>query len=336
MSRVIKADERVIFFPTLARELDDDGWDVRIHGWIFEPEQGSLSRRAVLALLDSALRLSGQDMESDILRRRVMPFLADNERGKRLSVRTGERTHELPASGADGHFATTVRLSTDEVRQAADGGFLPFEAVTRPGDTRRFGGRARLLPRRGVSVISDIDDTVKVSEVSDVAKLLRNTFLEEFVAVPGMADVYQRWAARGAEFHFVSSSPWQLYEELDAFLGSQGFPSATFHLRTLRLKTPSVLQALSNQFETKLAALEPLLQSYPARQFVLVGDAGEKDPEVYGALARKYPAQIVHVFIRNVHSEADDSERMRSAFADLPRELWELFRDPETLRLADE
>jgi len=60
------------------------------------------------------------------------------------------------------------------------------------------------------------------------------------------------------------------------------------------------------------------------RTFVLVGDSGEYDPEIYGFLARKYPKCIHQIFIRAVK----DDERFLKAFKDIPREKWLVFTDP--------
>ena len=78
----------------------------------------------------------------------------------------------------------------------------------------------------------------------------------------------------------------------------------------------------------KPQAIEPILAAFPRRRFVLVGDSGEKDPEVYGALARTHPDQIVRIFIRDVTDEPADAERYRRAFVDVPAEQWMIFKDP--------
>ena len=79
--------------------------------------------------------------------------------------------------------------------------------------------------------------------------------------------------------------------------------------------------------------IQQLLQTYPDRRFVLVGDSGEKDPEVYASVARKHPDQIARIFIRDVTDEPADSPRYQSCFAELPAELWQVFDDPQTLTL---
>ena len=333
----IKADERVVFFPTAAR-LSDDGqnWTVPVHGWIFEPEAGDRLRNAGLKQFRKALGLDPKQASTAIFEKRARLFLVDNERGKRVAIRIGSGTHTLGSSGRDGHFTGTVSLSAEIVRELSSNGRLSYRAVTRSGDRREFRGMVHLIEPEGVSVISDIDDTVKVTEVTDKKKLIENTFFQPFRAVEDMPDVYRRWAESGAQFHFVSSSPWQLYEQLSQFLREAGFPEATFHLKGVRFKDSSFLKLFADPLESKPAAIEPILKAYPKRQFILVGDSGEKDPEVYGLIARKYSRQIRRIYIRNVTGEPADSPRYREAFVNVPPEKWQIFDDPKTLTLPQE
>jgi phosphatidate phosphatase APP1 len=76
-----------------------------------------------------------------------------------------------------------------------------------------------------------------------------------------------------------------------------------------------------------------LLNDYPRRRFILVGDSGERDPETYGTIARKFPARVLRIFIRDVTGEPAGTARYRHAFADLNADTWQLFQDPANLPL---
>jgi phosphatidate phosphatase APP1 len=168
--------------------------------------------------------------------------------------------------------------------------------------------------------------------VHDRKATLRNTFLNPFQAVPGMAEVYRAWAERtGAQFCYVSASPWQLFLPLSGFVSSNGFPAGMFYLKSFRLKDESVFSLFQNPERYKPAVIEPLLKQFPRRQFVLVGDSGERDPEIYGRLARQYPRQVARIFIRNVSGEPGGAPRYKNAFRDLPSELWKVFQDPSEI-----
>ena len=326
----IKDDERVILFPTAAA-LDEGGqaWLVPVHGWIFEPESDSMWRSAAIGGLLEALGRDRSLVEETLFRERARMFLVDNERGKRLEAEILGRRVELEVSSPDGHFTGLARLPR---ALAADhgleeNGWLALEAVTRPGDPRRFAGAAQLLAPEGLSIVSDIDDTVKLSDVADKRELLANTFLRPFRAVPGMAALYRRWAEAGAAFHYLSASPWQLYPVLSDFLGDQGFPRGSFHLKPFRAKDRSLLDLFAAPETYKVPLVEAMLRRFPRRGFVLVGDSGERDPEIYGMIARRFPRQVRHIFIREAASGASDGARYRAAFDGVPPERWTVFRE---------
>ena len=208
---------------------------------------------------------------------------------------------------------------------------LPFATVLEAGDSRVFRGAVSLVRPTGLSVISDIDDTVKITEVSDKRKVLENTFVKPFRAVDGMAAAYRRWTDAGASLHFASASPWQLYQPLSTFFQEAGFPSATYHLRRVRLKDSSVLSLLADPLQVKLPLLEVFFTDYPRRTFILVGDSGERDPEAYGELARRHPDQVSRVYVRDVTGEPRESARYQRAFQGVPAEKWVVFKDPADL-----
>lgn len=336
----IKTDEVVVFIPTFAR-LDPDGktWRLPVHGWIYEPETDSLTRRAALSVFRRSLGLDADAEDAALFKERAGRFLVDNQRGKKVPIRFGTGVQEMSESEANGHFRGQIVLSAAEAAmmlklQDAKHGWLTYQAVTRPKDERVFKGQVQLLDATGWSVISDIDDTIKISEVRNKKALLANTFLREFQPAPGMAALYQDWLTQGAAFHYVSGSPWQLYEPIRAFADKAGFPLGSYHMKEFRWKDSSVLNLLGSQQEYKLGAIEPILTQFPQRRFVLVGDSGEQDPEIYGVLARKYPKQIARIFIRNVTDEPADAERYRKAFADVPAERWHIFKETKDIGAA--
>jgi hypothetical protein len=332
----IRNDETVVFFPTFGHQEDGE-WVLPIHGWIYEGEEDGRVRAAAIRLFASALGLDPAAADTAIFRARAGSFVVDNERLKLVSIKFGERVLTAERSGANGHFRGQLRLPAAEVEallaaQPSADRRLAFQAVTSEGDHREFAGSVHLLGPEGISVISDIDDTIKISQVTDRQALLKRTFLLPFEAVPGMAELYQRWAARGAAFHYVSSSPWQLYQPLAEFMQQERFPASSFHLKVFRLKDSSFFDLFASPTETKPLVLEPILRQFPRRRFILVGDSGERDPEVYGALARRFPSQVLRIFIRDVTGESPASPRYRDAFRELPPDRWQIFQDANQIR----
>jgi phosphatidate phosphatase APP1 len=83
-----------------------------------------------------------------------------------------------------------------------------------------------------------------------------------------------------------------------------------------------------------LFPIEPLLKDFPDRRFVLIGDSGEKDPEIYGAMARKHPEQIARILIRDVTGQSAGATRYTRAFVDVPKDHWRIFKEPSEIQAA--
>ena len=321
----IRSDEQVIFFPSFASQTDQD-WRLSIHGWVHEPETrpvlGAFLRRAIPIDRDKLT-----EAEREIYRERTRYFLPDNERRKIVTVQLGPLRHPAPGTSANGHFTLRWKLTTPQFATLpASNRCLSVAAVLDANDSRAFIGTIHVLSNSGMSVISDIDDTIKVSEVRNREALLMNTFCRPFKAVEGMAGVYRAWHTNGAQFHYLSASPWQLYIPLAEFIGKAGFPAGTFHMKDFRVKDSTVLALLGDPEVFKLKLIRPLFRQFPQRQFLLVGDSGEKDPEIYGQVAREFPKQVRGIFIRDVTDENRASERYKKAFREVPDSTWAVFK----------
>jgi phosphatidate phosphatase APP1 len=322
----IKADEHVVFFNTTAWfDESSETWHLPIHGWIYEP-QDSRARKAVFAtVLDKKYSLAPDESTQANFDRRLNLLIADNERGKRIVVDIAGRTEALPLSAENGHFQHVLAFAEDELIAFAGSGLVPFRAVTADDDGREFSGRVALVEPRGRSILSDIDDTIKVSGVTDRRTLLDKTFLRDFEVVPGMAAVYRDWLGEDGSLHFVSSSPWQLYDPLRELIESSGFPWANLNLKPVRFRDETLFDLFKKGTETKPLVIKSVLDRYPQRTFVLVGDSGEQDPEVYADLLRERPAQIERVYIRNVSGATRDDERFTAVFDGIDASRWQLF-----------
>jgi hypothetical protein len=332
-------DEEAVFFSAYAARADDGHWRATVRGWIYEIDAAPAIVSSICEQFAIAVP-SDSDIPVEaaaLLTRRASPFLVDNERGQRVAIRVGDRTLYSDPSGKNGHFILPIRFSEPQVadlRRRGDiaGGWLRYTAVVKPGDGRVPRGDIQFISPAGLSVISDIDDTIKISDVRDKKTLMINTFLKPFVPAPGMAELYRSWAKRGdVAFHYVSASPYQLYGPLRDFVEAERFPRGTFFLKPFRVKDSSLLDFLGRQDDFKLNTIQPILADFPHRKFILVGDSGEQDPEIYAELARRNPRQIEHIYIRNTTNEPSTAPRYADAFHHLDQTQWTIFEDPATL-----
>lgn len=279
-----EADPQVVLFPTIGyRVADGRTWHVQVHGDVFSQRPVGLGKRFLLKVLQRLMKVPAGAFESQLFQHRIQRFLAHDEAGRQMAVKLGEAVHVLPRkSRPNGHFVGTLKLA-DELVSPHITEISPYhrqvalEACTLAGQPLGLHGQVHLVEPEGVSIISDIDDTLKHSHVMCRRTLLANTFLKEFEPIAGMAQLFQSWETQGATFHYVSSCPWQLYPHLQALFGASGFPSGSFHLRAFRLRD-HLLRKLLLRKPTKAVVIHSLLKLFPQRRFVLVGDSVEAAP----------------------------------------------------------
>lgn len=328
----IKSDEVVVFLPTIGYPIDSGKtWRLHIHGWIYEPQWGGSIRQKMRRLFNLTAEQANED--NAFLKQRLSSFFVDNERGKRIGIHLGEKRLILNNKSAkNGHFSDWLDLPAADIKalRHSAGDLITFKAITRRNDPRHFEGKIQLIDKTGISVISDIDDTIKISEVHDKRALLANTFLRAFQPVPNMADFYNRLAQQGKiTFHYVSASPWQLYQPLAQFITEKGFPEGSFHLRLFRWKDKTFFKFFKSSREHKMKTIHSLIECCQQRRFILIGDSGENDPEIYASIAHQYPKQIKHIFIRDVTGEK--TTRYEKTFKKWPKSQWTVFQDASKL-----
>jgi phosphatidate phosphatase APP1 len=110
----------------------------------------------------------------------------------------------------------------------------------------------------------------------------------------GVGAFYRALHAGVNPFFYVSKSPWNLYVPLAEYLELQGLPEGPIFLRNLGLRMPR---------DHKCVAIEAILKAYPKLPFVLIGDSGEKDPEIYREIVRRFPSRIRVIYIRSVNRD---------------------------------
>ncbi len=325
----LSRDETVVFYPSCAALNPDQSWTLVIQGCVFDPRVSWLRRQPVLGLIRRVMRVEHASVEP--FRRRMRQFLVNGAAGRQLTIHCNGASGPVGPTDAAGLFRGELTVSSallplETEPSTPHVNWTTYTAEFPSDDDRTITGRVQLVPPVGISIVSDVDDTLKHSNVPDRRDLFRNTFVRDFRPIPGMPELYKQCAAAGAAFHYVSGSPWQLFEPLAEFWREQQFPQGSFHLKRFRLReTARKIRTTSPQKAHKRAAIEPLLAAYPQRRFVLIGDAGEQDPEIYSSLMRDCPDQIAHVFIRSVRGRAVDAQRI-ARFPFIP-ERFTLYED---------
>jgi len=330
----LKSDEACLIYPSQAYRTDAGRWEAPLRGWVYEPEEHALVRTALLATFRGLFGRDWTGDEKEHFASRARWFLADSEEGKSVTVHIGTERHSVGPSDSEGRLNDTFALSEFALTSADERGWVSLEVEREPGVLSPRNGWIQPVPPAGVSVISDIDDTIKVTGVSDRGELLRNTFLRPFMAVEGMSGLYADWAEQGAVFHYVSGSPWQLYPVLSEFFNKEGFPRGGYYLRDFNLGPSGLADILSAPKDDKARWIGILMDRFPGRTFILVGDSGEGDPEIYGEFARSHPEQVALILIRNVTGETREDKRYADAFLQVDPAIWQLFSTGDQLQTA--
>lgn len=248
----------------------------------------------------------------------VRRFTADAVGGARVRASFGGLEVEA-TTDEEGYFDVRFELSRPLAEPA---GWHPVEfellSPASPGDGPGDGpvrstGWVLVVEGAELGIVSDLDDTVVRSKATNYAKLLWIVFSNNArtrLPFEGVAAFY-RALRSGAEkagdrgerpIFYVSSSPWAIYDVLEDFLEVHRVPAGPMFLKDFSLSS------VGEHEGHKLGATRTLFETYPGTSFVLIGDSGQEDPEIYLRVARDHPGRVRAIYIRDVTTPERDRE----------------------------
>lgn len=310
---VVNTEKEVTFFPGYGYR-DGKNWKVHLRGWAHKPRTPAGPFVALFAQIKGMCgNLGTKNLEA-----RAADFYADDKSLEAVAVKFDSdpenKNYSLKISGIDGIVEKDLVLTDDQAKQLLDkqhsaNGWLTYHAVSKEHTGL---GRIRLIESdpNGISLISDIDDTIRVTGVpAGKDTVVKNVFCDEFKPLPNMEERYR--ALGDIPVHYVSGGPEQLFGKIyDSFIATGIFPEGTFHLRflpkpvLLREAARSVMKlgtgTMNGTLDHKLKQVRILMDRFPDRKFILSGDSGEVDPEVYSQIRKERPAQVKEIWIRDV------------------------------------
>ena len=223
---------------------------------------------------------------------RLRPFLTTPLVSTPLTVfffnEQASRSRTITTNEA-GHFSLRAGLD-----------FVPTHVRVLASDKLSATEEVRVTEPTGVSMISDIDDTIKHSGIGSGAReIFRNVFIRDLddLTIDGVREWYSTMSNLGVTFHYVSNSPWQLYPVLVTYFASAGLPKGSFHLKQYTGMLQGIFEPVA---ERKKGTLDKIIADFPERRFILAGDSGEADLELYTEVMLANPSRIIGVFIRDV------------------------------------
>lgn len=323
-------------FPTAGYWVDADSIRVTIAGIARRRYAPTISKRLLIKMLGSIMRADDHAMASPMFSERVLPFVSDGSPREPIVCEFAGKQFALKrTTKRNGFFGQAFQFALPaairESAQAANGTWKLPVRIIRPQLDSEYQGFVYVYRPQGWSVVSDIDDTIKESEINDRQSMLVNTFLREFRAVEQMSQTYTQWAQQGVDFHYVSSSPWQLLGPLYQLLSEGQFPDGSLHLRPFRLRNHMLQRMVRIRRTQKARVIRTLIRTMPARRFVMIGDSGEKDLQIYGKLAKKYPEQVKAVLIRDLPHHPTDHELLKKVQRRCPRIVCQSFQAVDQL-----
>lgn len=335
--QVTKKDA-VWLFDNVAFRSSGGHWHAEFVSAVFESKT---SARLVDYVGDvaSILKISKGDAEEAIIEERIVPFVMDIQPGRQVKVDFGGKAAAKLKLGPGGRHG----ISSDIKRvpgPAAKGELMAVSEADVPvGATGILHMKTVYAEPEGWAVISDVDDTIKVTMTSDPAGILRSTFVSTPTPVAGMPELYAYLATlvtQTAPWFYLSASPYNLYPFLSEFR-DQYYPHGQLILRDSSWMTISGL--LSNLTlgteQYKIDRIKKVHRWLPKRKMILIGDSTQSDPEAYGAAFRAFPGWIKLILIRKVTDiaavgveEKNAPKRFEDAFEGVPRDMWHVFESP--------
>ncbi|CZS99795.1 related to actin cytoskeleton organization and biogenesis [Rhynchosporium agropyri] len=214
----------------------------------------------------------------------ITVFFYDEKTSVSRTVKTNDAGHFVMRAALD-FVPTHVRVLASEHLSATE--------------------EVKITQPKGVSLISDVDDTIKHSSIgSGPREIFRNAFIRDLadLTIDGVKEWYNTMYDMGVGVHYVSNSPWQLFPVLVSFFRKAGLPPGSYHLKQYSGMLQGIFEPVA---ERKKGTLERIMKDFPERKFILIGDSGEADLEVYTDIALAHPGKILAIFIRDVTSPAN-------------------------------
>lgn len=279
-------------------------------------EEGVVVRGRVLDAPPRSEAVEGEGVGAAV-RRTLRDFATDELPGVPLRISVAGASVDA-VSDEEGYFRARLRPTAERLTSPWTAGTVELRGDYR-GLTEPHTTPLEVLvpaPAARFGILSDVDDTILETGVQRVGQMIGQTLTGSHLTrtpFEGAPELYRDLAAGVNPVFYVSSSPWNLHAFLLAFLRHREFPVGPLLLRDL-------LGTAAGR-EQKAGRIKEILDLHPTLPFVLLGDSGEKDPEVYADIVRAHPGRILAVYIREVRLDPGDGrvEKVSSAWsADVP------------------
>lgn len=343
--RTARADrDRVwILENTAWQSGDTSDWQAEYTTCFFQRGRADITK-AVSAIVD-AIGLDGEAgstaQSRQLIASRIMPFIDAPAPARRIPVLIGldgggSARYMLGPSNANGINTQVCQLQHPG---SGDNVHLGVDEDVSVHDLPDVHSVTRVFQKQGFGVISDIDDTIKITQTPNPVGILRTTFAEPAQFTSHMPDFYKiiHEQLQGPAWFYVSASPYNLYPFLREFIHQYYLPGQIL-LRDASWQTlGGLLGSLTQGVKAyKSNQIDKINRWFPERKFICIGDSTQMDPETYAAMYKKHGNWIQAIYIRKVldapfMETKNKDERFQRAFEGVPESVWRVFVLPDEL-----
>ncbi|ODV59099.1 phosphatidate phosphatase APP1 ASCRUDRAFT_38145, partial [Ascoidea rubescens DSM 1968] len=343
----VPLDSQFILYPSYTWQ-EDSLYHVNIRGWLFYcPQTMSKKNKIVFTVAKQLIRSNATDYANlDLINQNESnrsPYISNSNSNSQSSTSLPPRKKANPEDVLKERLKYFMAKSLPQVNITIKLGSdhdVPFESLVTKTLPTDYNGKFDILLKssykpsiihvfvdsnneifqfqlplfihqNGISIISDIDDTIKKTDVvSDKRNLFNNVFIKDIKnwTLEGISDffneIYAKKSSKDIKFHYVSNSPWQLYSIISQFFQLTNMPPGSFHLK--QYSGNYLNSFMEPAVERKRPGLYTILQKFPNRKFILLGDSGEQDLEAYTDIVRRFPGKVLGIYLRIVPNSFSD------------------------------
>lgn len=280
----------------------------------------------------------------------IKRFSSDEIAGVNVKA-TFENQTQIAETDDQGFFSFHFKLNTQPEKRPAKNWYqvhfnLEDEIIENQPEVKATGD-VQIIPEGNERiVVSDIDDTVMVSHATQTLRklrlmlfknaLTRNPFTGVSAFYKALAKGEEEAATISHPFFYVSSSEWNLYDLLDDFFSFNQLPQGVFLLQRLEHNILKFWKSGGGTHQHKYDKIKRLLEFYPNRDFILIGDSGQRDPALYSRLALEFPGRIEAIFIRKIRSKTffTEDENIKEKLSGVKTGYFEIKNSFEAAQIA--
>lgn len=357
-------DDQVAALPTNVLNIDpyanwtSEGWNVRFHGNVYKQPNTSTEKLNDLA----NIFLVGEDIED------LPEHQQDNARNLTASIFVLQQGNvnvssihlePAPSQGSSGEpggggaeeasgGTQDIQLPYNTTAEGDFDAFVPIElnGLTRGNETEKVqrlnthvegaslgNSTAYLVPPTGITIVSDVDDILRVTKIYDPKEGLLNSFARDFTPWENMPEIYANWSRTipNVHQHYLTTTPEQVTRAYMQFIYAN-YPGGSFDTRPLNFSD------VDATLHIRLFLLNRIFDTFPQRKFVLVADTSNSDVMTdYPQLAHERPDQVQCIFLRNT-SATDDSDHFpydTSGFKGVDQNKYMFFKHADDLKGLD-